>query len=857
VGALLARLALFPRHPIPREELYELLWPEEDLDDVRPRFRQALATLRRQLEPHGTPSGSVLAADRQTVWLLPSAFTCDVTEFLKAVSAGDVARAKEIYTGELLPGWYDDWILDERVRLQAVFETLQGGKNHAGGVSGGKDPAVHVRSLPDYLTDFVGRQRELQQLATVLSSHRLVTVVGIGGIGKTRLAVEAARSSLVETDRVLFVDLVECADPALIGRYIAAADRAVPTADDPLKCWLDAVGDERLLLILDNWEHLKGDAAAAVLQRLLSSPDIRILVTSRVHCGVDGEAVFELTPMRLDEGQEGLADALSLFANRAALVRPGFRINPQNLGAVEALVRKLDGLPLAIELAAARSRAYSLSDLLQELNRGLRLLARPASRDGERGSRHDSIRATMEWSVRTLSEQQRLFFLKLAVFRGGWTSSAAVQVLGAENAAERLEDLAGRSLIQAAELPDGALRFRMLETVSAFAMEQCPPEHLREAAVAHAEWACKLAENAHGGDQAEIVYEGENIIAAMRTALSHGLSNLALRLAIAVDDAWIAIAGPSQTTDLLTAAAETDGDILLRVETLARLSQMRLQLSDRASAVRVARRAAEVAAGSPAAECIAAMAEIRAGMVNEPAMNKTAEAAMRDVVSSADRLQVSLVSQWGRRLLGILATRQGRFDEADQQLREAFRLAQTAGNRAEQVLVLDSLGNNAVCRGENDLALDIYREAQTLARETSNAVYQAKVLQNLATIYARQQQWTEALASGIECLHRNRQLGSTLMLAYTFWNIAEPMLHLGFPAEAAEIQSFSEQYWVSHYDPLNEEELAYLRDIRTAVEERIGSRRTQHHWDRGARCTLAQAMETVEGVGSTVWRERQ
>ncbi len=208
VAALLAHLALFSRHPASREELIELLWPEEEFEVGRHRLRQAIYSLRRQLEPPGIPPNSILSANRLTVSLNPTTFSCDAADFERLVRKGRSAEALEAYLGDLLPGFYDEWILTERCRLQSLFEDLSD-------IAIGAEKTTNVKldaqrpfvSLPSILTDYFGRADEKRTLAGMLASHRLITITGMGGIGKTRLAVEVARETSTEFESTAFVPL--------------------------------------------------------------------------------------------------------------------------------------------------------------------------------------------------------------------------------------------------------------------------------------------------------------------------------------------------------------------------------------------------------------------------------------------------------------------------------------------------------------------------------------------------------------------------------------------------------------------------------------------------------------------------
>src|SRR5205807_4061084 len=238
IAMLLARLALQPQRRHAREELIELLWPDVELDVGRNRLRQVRSTLRRLLEPPDVPPYSVLNADRQTIGLTADAVSCDVREFEQLLRQGAVAQALDCYRGDLLPGFLDEWIEDERARLSALYERAlaRGGgaveKERAHQAPPRRDEASataaehgpQLSSLPSYVSVFFGRESDKRRGRDALARHRLITLAGLGGFGKTRLAVESARAAS-NFDTVAFVPLSECSDADLIADCIRSALR--------------------------------------------------------------------------------------------------------------------------------------------------------------------------------------------------------------------------------------------------------------------------------------------------------------------------------------------------------------------------------------------------------------------------------------------------------------------------------------------------------------------------------------------------------------------------------------------------------------------------------------------------------
>ena len=397
VAALLARLALAPDRNHPREELVELLWPGVALDIGRNRLRQALSTLKRLLEPAGAHAPPVLLADRMNVRMAPGAIACDALEFERLVRSGDSEGARALYRGELMPGFYEEWVVDERRRLAALFERLDAvpilpaPARPATGTA-----AAEPNSLPSYWTRLYGVDHSAARLRALVCTRRLVTVCGAGGSGKTRLAVEVAQALRDATElttgwatgwsaawapetrheapafeRIVFVSLVDC---QLAAHAVDAIAGALHIAGPDLLARIEAaLAGRRTLLVLDNFEQLARLAGEMLTRLLTGAASLHLLVTSRQRLGLDGEQVFELGGLPLPElpaAAEGATahPAVALFMDRARAARADFRLGPHDAPAVIELVGLLAGMPLAIELAASRMRSMAPQELLRLLS---------------------------------------------------------------------------------------------------------------------------------------------------------------------------------------------------------------------------------------------------------------------------------------------------------------------------------------------------------------------------------------------------------------------------------------------------------------------------------------------------------
>jgi len=340
-------------------------------------------------------------------------------------------------------------VLDRRALAEVAVQV-------AAGVA---EPGRLARA-PAELTRFIGRDAERDLLAGALRDGRLVTLHGPGGAGKTRLAVEVARAAGSFPSGRVFIDLVPVRE-GHVAQAVAAALGASERPGDPLEDAVAArLGDSRSLLVLDNCEHVI-DAAADLAERLLSAcPGVRILATSRERLGVRGERTVRLAPLPL------ASDAEILFADRASVADPGFAADPMTVAEICA---RLDGLPLAIELAAVRTAALGAGGVLAGLDDRLRLVA------GGRGTdeRHHSLSTAIGWSYDLLDDEERSFFRQLAVFAGTFALDAAVAVASAGDrgkVADLLGRLVDKSLVVRQRGEPGT--WRLLDTVRAFAADR-------------------------------------------------------------------------------------------------------------------------------------------------------------------------------------------------------------------------------------------------------------------------------------------------------------------------------------------------------------------------------------------------
>jgi predicted ATPase/DNA-binding CsgD family transcriptional regulator len=334
----------------------------------------------------------------------------------------------------------------------------------------------YPNNLPVPLTSFIGRTRELAEVLNLTSRTRLLTLTGTGGCGKSRLALQSASKALAEfPGGAWWVELAPISDAGLVAPVLAQAFDVRPQpGQSELEAVVSYLASRRALVVLDNCEHLLDEAARVAESLVRGCPQLRVIATSREPLRADGETEWRIPSLSLSEpARPGGSDAVRLFVDRAASVRPSFDLTPRNAEAVEAICQKLDGIPLAIELAAARLRAFSVEQIAHGLDDHLRLLAA-----GTRTAlpRQQTMRASVEWSYELLSEDEQTMFRRLSVLTGGFTLEAADRICSGEGIASEhvlglVAALVEKSLVQAEERGP-ADRYRLLETIRQYALER-------------------------------------------------------------------------------------------------------------------------------------------------------------------------------------------------------------------------------------------------------------------------------------------------------------------------------------------------------------------------------------------------
>jgi predicted ATPase/class 3 adenylate cyclase len=421
------------------------------------------------------------------------------------------------------------------------------------------NPAL-LHNLPEQVTSFVGREREVKEVRGALESSRLVTLAGAGGVGKSRLGLQVAVELLDGSgDGVWLVELARLADPGLVASAVASALSVREQPARPVPDVLgDALADRRLLLVLDNCEHVRDAAAELASAVLRSCPGVVILATSREPLGIGGEHVYRVPsldvppPDASDVAEIAGCSATELFLQRANQHRSGVELDERNAVAVAAICRRLDGIPLAIELAAGRLASLSIDELLAHLDQRFRLLT---GGDMSGLPRHRTLRALIDWSYELLTPEEQRALPRLSTFAAGGFTLEAAQAVAAGDGVDEWKTLdivaalVDKSLIQVDET-DGTTRYRLLETVRQYATERLDAQGQAKAQAmrrSHRDYYLKISETAapelRRRDQLawfdRLESEHDNLRAALATALEDPDPTAAMRLVVALREYWV------------------------------------------------------------------------------------------------------------------------------------------------------------------------------------------------------------------------------------------------------------------------------------------------------------------------------
>ena len=874
IAALLARLALFPRRVHSREELIDLLWPDADLDTGRNRLRQALFALRRLLEPPG--AAEVLRVDRATVQLDPLAFSCDALEFEACVQARAWSAARALWVGELLPGHYDEWIGDERARLAALADLLpdEASPGHVAGAPA--EPGMRLQAteslrpdrqevLPSYVARFFGREDDIDRLAQLLQTERLVTLLGPGGSGKTRLAAETARRLRANYAVVAFVALAECQRPDEIPGRLRAALRLPDgqgDATEQLGLYLHA---RPALLVLDNFEQLVATGGAQVIEQLLQGlPALQLLVSSRRVLDVEGERSFDVPPLPLPAPGADLAalaanPSVALFVDRAQGARAGFHLNARNRGDIEALCAALEGVPLAIELAASRAHALSAAEMRAQMDSQVQHRFARLARTGPRAARaprHASLDAAIDWSWQLLDSHDRDRLAALSVFREGFCLAAAAAVWQEPGAADTLARLVADSLVRSESGNQGEMRYFLFEMVREFVAERIAADTARLLRQRHRDWCLHYAQQ-HAGVLP--LAEVPNLHEALRSSLADGTPQHALALALATESHWERRGVPPEVRALwLTALAAvvdepgaSDGVAPVVHPARCLFARRLYEAGDPATAHALANDAV-AAAGTDAsllAPALAVQLRLRwkSRVRDDDGLHEALHAALRLTDDGRQpRTRADLLNLLGE----VLVLGQRDADAALPHYTDALRLFESLG---ETRLAWDVRMGQGICaqvQRRYDDAVAIHTAVAAAAERLDDQLLLIDAHNNITVACNHARRWDQAVVHGCHQLRLATRQFSRYMQVMALWNLAKPLARSHRPEVAAVAMAASTHEWLAHFGTLAERDRRYVARVRRLIERQLGRQATAMHWAAAEQLGLHEAVQAVlDGPG--------
>jgi predicted ATPase/DNA-binding XRE family transcriptional regulator len=630
-------------------------------------------------------------------------------------------------------------------------------------------------------TSFVGRAREHAEVTRLLASHRLVTLTGVGGIGKTRLAVAVAEAAVPDrADSAVLVELAQLSDPVLVPRELASALGLRESADRPiLESILAALAERRVVIVLDNCEHLLAACAGLVEAVLPACPHLRILATSREPLGVASETSWTVPPLAVADADslsvERLAEfgAVQLFADRARAVWPTFELSEHNARAVARVCHRLDGIPLAIELAAARTRVLSVQQIETRLVDRYRLLAWGAP---NAPARHQTLLAAVDWSIALLVDAERLVFDRLSVFRGGCSLDAARAVcagddLQPDDVADGVHALVDKSLVVSAPGPNGAVRYSQLETLRDYARTRmaAQPAGADDALHArHLAYFVDLADQAEHGlrgpeelawlDRLERDHDNLRAALAWAAARDDGLVD-ALRLTGGIWRFWMVrghvVEGRRWLEDLLARGGVVPPCV--RARSLDAAGTLAFQNADYESAqarleesLALFRALDDQPGVAGVLSHLGSLTFVQGQRAHARAMFEESLVVSRAIGDRAGTASV-LVN------LANMARAQAELDEAQTCLAQALELFRELRIRGPEANALHGMGNLAYDRGELARAVGCYRDALRLAQQVQDWGCVARCIESLAAVSGKQRQPARAaqLYGAVEALRED------------------------------------------------------------------------------------------------------
>jgi non-specific serine/threonine protein kinase len=911
-----------------REKLAGLFWPDTTEANARSYLRKALWQARKSLAADTKSGKEYLLVDDISISFNPNAnYLLDADSLggkpTEAISIEELIDAVSAYKGELLPGFYDEWVTLERERLRSafdqkmnllisclidreqweqvvywsehwialgeapepafqalmvshakvgdmakvattydrcaqtlqdelgvelseqtkeLFEQLHNGKAFPGQSSSittafKTDPSKidssppervdrRISNIPIPLTSFIGREAEIKEIKRLLIEYRLLTLAGAGGSGKTRLAIQvASKMQSMFKDGIWWIDLSVLVDPDLVPQAAAKVLNVRETQNQTLRDTLTyTLHSRQILLVFDCCEHLLDASAQLAEHLLISCPDLKILATSREVLGVAGERIFQVPtlsspdPNQVNQTDFHAFDAVRLFVERAATMKSDFALTNLNAMAIGQLCYGLDGIPLAIELAAARVQVLKVEQIAARLDDRFQLLT-----GGSRTAlpRHQTLRATIDWSYELLSDSERMMLQRLSVFTGGWSADSAETVctggeIQKENVLDLLSLLAGKSLVLAERNPGEQVRYRMLETIREYSKEKLIDSG-EEVAIRnrHLEYFVMFAEQAEPQlfkpDQVswlnKLEAEHENLRAAAAWSLESKKSTSALRLVGALSWFW-------STRGHYREARELSSQILSSPITMERTSA-------RAKALSIAGLVQWV---------LGSKADVR------PLLEEALEIA----TEIGDHSNIA----WSRVFLGTAISTHGDYREGLSLIEQGLEESRALGSAGQYGVgfALAFLGDGAFYQGDYERAQELYENSVDVLREVQDNNFLAYALRGLAHTTRYLGDLAKATEGYQESLSLNTNLGHKQGVAACVSGLACIALAQGETLTAVKLFSaVNKQLERLGVSLLPSDTVEFEKNV-ALTRDQIGERAFSAAWTEGHDMTIEQAI---------------
>jgi predicted ATPase/DNA-binding CsgD family transcriptional regulator len=738
--------------------------------------------------------------------------------------------AEELFLSPETVKWYNKQIFD---KLGVNSRAQAAAKAREIGLLGGEQTAKSATltfiasNLPAQITSFVGRQRELAEVKELLKTARLVTLTGPGGTGKTRLSLQvAAAVSGHYAHGVTFVGLASTTDPEQVPAAIARELGLLEQPGQPLPVALVRYFDAKhALLVLDNYEQLL-EAAPLLSELLAAAPRLTVLATSREVLRLSGEHEYPVPPLTVPDPAHldslvDLADyesvatyeSVALFLQRAKAAKPDFTLTAENAPAVAAICARLDGLPLAIELAAVRLKLFNPEQLLARLESRLEVL-----KGGPRDlpARQRTLRDTIDWSYQLLEEDEQRLFWRLGVFVSGRTIDAVETICGpglTVDPLEGLESLLHKSLIYQEESPSGEPRFVMLETIHEYAHERLNDSgEARVVRDRHLGYFLGLAEEMAGGYRRQgqlrlltnTVAEKGNLRASFDWAIETGQIEAAARLISSLSYFWYYYDSPVEG-----------------------FRWFRRVLPEITAIPEAFRPALLLGAGQ--------LATVNGDLVQGRHLYRSA-------LTLAQELGDQHSEAWSLMLIAVDTDQKVSSSAKWQRSEQALAIFLASGDKPGQAQALNIQGELAKMAGDNELARENYLASLAVSRETGETIRQFMLQGNLSMIAYNEGDYREARDLAKSALERFHESGIRQGTISGLWNLAGPLSMLGQPAKAALLAGASAALFEEMGAADHPSDFDQVAKYTAEARARLGEVDFQAAWSEGQAMTLEQAV---------------